>query len=78
MALFEFPAPPETPAERKLRGEVRGGRFVAGWDGEQYALPRSICLNRISLIEQDAAGQPWKVLQELALEDADPDAQPCT
>lgn len=23
MALFEFPAPPETPAERKLRGEVR-------------------------------------------------------
>ena len=42
---------------------------------EQFALPRSIRLNRISLIEQEA-GQPWKVLQELELGNADPEVQP--
>ena len=26
----------------ELRGEVRGGRFVAGWSGEQYALPQAV------------------------------------
>ncbi|MBL8756717.1 MAG: DEAD/DEAH box helicase, partial [Planctomycetes bacterium] len=26
----------------ELRGEVRGGRFVAGWAGEQYALPAAV------------------------------------
>ena len=26
----------------EVRGEVRGGRFVAGFDGEQYALPEAI------------------------------------
>jgi ATP-dependent Lhr-like helicase len=26
----------------ELRGEVRGGRFVAGFDGEQYALPEAV------------------------------------
>ena len=26
----------------ELRGEVRGGRFVAGWAGEQYALPSAV------------------------------------
>jgi ATP-dependent helicase Lhr and Lhr-like helicase len=30
----------------ELRGEVRGGRFVAGFDGEQYALPEAIPMLR--------------------------------
>ena len=30
----------------EARGEVRGGRFVAGFDGEQYALPDAIPLLR--------------------------------
>jgi ATP-dependent Lhr-like helicase len=30
----------------ELRGEVRGGRFVAGWAGEQYALPTAVSLLR--------------------------------
>jgi ATP-dependent Lhr-like helicase len=30
----------------ELRGEVRGGRFVAGFSGEQYALPDAVTLLR--------------------------------
>jgi ATP-dependent Lhr-like helicase len=30
----------------EARGEVRGGRFVAGFDGEQYALPEAIPILR--------------------------------
>ncbi len=30
----------------EARGEIRGGRFVAGFDGEQYALPEAISLLR--------------------------------
>ena len=30
----------------ELRGDVRGGRFVAGFDGEQYALPEAVPLLR--------------------------------
>ncbi len=30
----------------ELRGEVRGGRFVAGFDGEQFALPEAVSLLR--------------------------------
>jgi ATP-dependent Lhr-like helicase len=30
----------------ELRGEVRGGRFVAGFAGEQYALPEAIPMLR--------------------------------
>jgi ATP-dependent Lhr-like helicase len=30
----------------ETRGEIRGGRFVAGFDGEQYALPEAITLLR--------------------------------
>ena len=30
----------------EARGEVRGGRFVAGFDGEQYALPETVTLLR--------------------------------
>jgi ATP-dependent Lhr-like helicase len=30
----------------EARGEIRGGRFVAGFEGEQYALPEAITLLR--------------------------------
>jgi len=30
----------------ELRGEVRGGRFVTGFDGEQFALPEAVPLLR--------------------------------
>jgi ATP-dependent Lhr-like helicase len=30
----------------EARGEVRGGRFVAGFDGEQYALPEAVTVLR--------------------------------
>jgi ATP-dependent helicase Lhr and Lhr-like helicase len=30
----------------ELRGDVRGGRFVAGFSGEQYALPQAVELLR--------------------------------
>ncbi len=30
----------------EARGEVRGGRFVAGFDGEQYAVPEAVSLLR--------------------------------
>ena len=30
----------------EARGEVRGGRFVAGFDGEQYALPDAVAMLR--------------------------------
>src|SRR6185312_13768966 len=30
----------------EARGEIRGGRFVAGFTGEQYALPEAIGLLR--------------------------------
>jgi ATP-dependent Lhr-like helicase len=30
----------------ELRGQVRGGRFVAGFSGEQYALPEAVALLR--------------------------------
>jgi len=30
----------------ELRGEIRGGRFVAGFAGEQFALPEAVELLR--------------------------------
>jgi ATP-dependent Lhr-like helicase len=30
----------------ELRGELRGGRFVSGWSGEQYALPAAVAALR--------------------------------
>ncbi|HEV8255196.1 MAG TPA: hypothetical protein VGQ78_10585, partial [Vicinamibacteria bacterium] len=38
----------------EARGEIRGGRFVAGFDGEQYALPEAVTLLR----EVRRAGAP--------------------
>jgi ATP-dependent Lhr-like helicase len=38
----------------ELRGEVRGGRFVAGFDGEQYALPEAVTALRAARGSGDA------------------------
>jgi len=40
----------------EARGEVRGGRFVAGFDGEQYALPEAVTLLRS--VRRRGPGQP--------------------
>ena len=40
----------------EARGEVRGGRFVAGFDGEQYALPEAVTLLRA--VRRREAGPP--------------------
>jgi ATP-dependent Lhr-like helicase len=45
----------------EARGEIRGGRFVAGFDGEQYALPEAITLLRAVRKRGDAAGPPASV-----------------
>jgi ATP-dependent helicase Lhr and Lhr-like helicase len=39
----------------EARGEVRGGRFVAGFDGEQYALPEAVAMLR-EVRRRDSAG----------------------
>ena len=39
----------------EARGEIRGGRFVGGFSGEQYALPEAIGLLR-SVRRQEASG----------------------
>lgn len=43
----------------EARGEVRGGRFVAGMAGEQYALPEAVGILRSIPVE---AGDEWVVL----------------
>ena len=43
----------------EARGEVRGGRFVAGFDGEQYALPEAVTLLRS--IRRRGPGEPVHV-----------------
>jgi len=40
----------------EARGEVRGGRFVAGFDGEQYALPEAVTLLRS--VRRRSPGEP--------------------
>jgi ATP-dependent Lhr-like helicase len=49
----------------EARGEIRGGRFVGGFSGEQYALPEAVGLLR-SVRRQEPAGQL------IALTGADP------
>ncbi len=44
----------------ELRGEVRGGRFVAGVSGEQYALPEAV--EQLRRIRRDNAHQPVSVV----------------
>jgi len=41
------------------RGEARGGRFVAGFDGEQYALPEAVTLLRS--VRRRGPGEPIHV-----------------
>jgi ATP-dependent Lhr-like helicase len=43
----------------EARGEVRGGRFVAGFDGEQYALPEAVSLLRA--VRRREPGSPLQV-----------------
>jgi ATP-dependent Lhr-like helicase len=43
----------------EARGDVRGGRFVAGFDGEQYALPEAVTLLRS--VRRRSPGQPLHV-----------------
>jgi ATP-dependent Lhr-like helicase len=43
------------------RGEIRGGRFVAGFDGEQYALPEAITLLREVRRREPAGAEPLVV-----------------
>jgi len=40
----------------EARGEIRGGRFVAGFSGEQYALPEAVASLR-ALRKEQAHGQ---------------------
>jgi ATP-dependent Lhr-like helicase len=42
----------------EARGEIRGGRFVAGFDGEQYALPEAVPILRAVRRLGDAAPPP--------------------
>ena len=44
----------------ELRGEVRGGRFVAGFSGEQFALPEAVELLR--QLKRQSARQPVSVV----------------
>jgi ATP-dependent Lhr-like helicase len=44
----------------EARGEVRGGRFVAGFDGEQYALPEAVTLLR-AVRKRGTPAEPLRV-----------------
>ena len=50
----------------EARGEVRGGRFVAGFDGEQYALPEAVALLRAVRKRMSQAGDLPPVLVSAA------------
>ncbi|MFI5120660.1 MAG: ATP-dependent DNA helicase, partial [Thermoanaerobaculia bacterium] len=50
----------------EARGEVRGGRFVAGFDGEQYALPEAVALLRAVRKRMTQAGDLPPVLVSAA------------
>jgi len=45
----------------EARGDVRGGRFVAGFDGEQYALPEAVTLLRAVRKRGDQGAAPVSV-----------------
>ena len=48
------------------RGEIRGGRFVAGFDGEQYALPEAVTLLRAVRRRGESPADPAPVLVSAA------------
>jgi len=43
----------------ELRGDVRGGRFVAGFDGEQYALPEAV--SQLRAVRREGTPGPVEV-----------------
>ena len=43
----------------ELRGDIRGGRFVAGFSGEQFALPAAITALRA--LRKEGPGETLKV-----------------
>ena len=53
----------------EARGEIRGGRFVGGFSGEQYALPEAIGLLRSTRREQGGGGGADELI---AVSGADP------
>ncbi len=50
------------PAYRRLeaRGEIRGGRFVGGFSGEQYALPEAV--GKLRTVRDAPASGRWAVI----------------
>jgi ATP-dependent Lhr-like helicase len=50
----------------EARGEIRGGRFVAGFDGEQYALPEAVTLLRAVRRRGESSADPAPVLVSAA------------
>ncbi len=56
----------------EARGEVRGGRFVGGFSGEQYALPEAIGLMRSVRREAGAASREGDAGELVAVNGADP------
>ena len=50
----------------EARGEVRGGRFVSGFSGEQYALPEAVESLRVARLRSADATRsqpsPWQPL----------------
>jgi ATP-dependent Lhr-like helicase len=54
----------------EARGEVRGGRFVGGFDGEQYALPEAVTLLRA--VRRRSSSEEPAALTELTVSAADP------
>ena len=50
----------------EARGEIRGGRFVAGFDGEQYALPEAIPLLRAVRKRSQSPADPAPLLVSAA------------
>jgi ATP-dependent helicase Lhr and Lhr-like helicase len=57
----------------EARGEIRGGRFVSGFSGEQYAAPEAIGLLREVRRQSSSSTPPSQVLSNaLSLSAADP------
>jgi ATP-dependent Lhr-like helicase len=52
----------------ELRGEIRGGRFISGFTGEQFALPEAV----ESLRAMRRASGPSGTAQEIRISGADP------
>jgi ATP-dependent Lhr-like helicase len=53
----------------EARGEIRGGRFVSGFGGEQYAIPQAADSLRAHRRRQDAADKPSEATIKVAAAD---------